>query len=114
MRSSHGGGQISSISSRKINTSDIALPPGYKIEAVVSDLTFPTAVAFDDEQRAYVIEAGYSYGEIFGEPKLLRIEPGGTTTQIAKGANKARGQELLFTKEHFMLPRAEKEKAEKY
>ncbi len=24
----------------------------------------------------------------------------------------ARGQELLFTKEHFMLPRAEKEKAD--
>ncbi len=103
MRSSHGGGQISSISSRKINTSDIALPPGYKIEAVVSGLTFPTAVAFDDEQRAYVIEAGYSYGEVFGEPKLLRIEPGGTTTQIAKGANNGPWTGITFYKGAFYV-----------
>ena len=61
------------------------LHPGYTIEAVTTGLTFPTAVTSDDEGRWYVIESGYSYGEVFGEPKLLRIENDGRTTLVAKG-----------------------------
>jgi glucose/arabinose dehydrogenase len=85
MRASKGGGQIGEIPQRKIVASDIALQPGYKIEAVSSGLTFPTACAFDDEGKLYVIEAGYSYGEVWGEPKLLRIDGEGKSTLIAKG-----------------------------
>ena len=86
LRGSKGGGQIETIQPRTINQNDIGLQPGYKIEPVISGLTFPTAVAFDDENKLYVIEAGYSYDEIFGEPKLLRID-GDKTTLIAKGTN---------------------------
>jgi hypothetical protein len=86
MRASKGGGQIGAIPPRTINASDIALQPGYKIEPVVSGLTFPTAVAFDDDNNLYVIESGYSYGESFSEPKLFRID-GDKTTLIAKGTN---------------------------
>jgi hypothetical protein len=85
MRKSHGGGQIGSIPSRQINASDIAVHPGYKIEAVASGFTFPTAATTDDEGRLYIIEAGYSYGEVFSEPKLFRVENGGNKTLIAKG-----------------------------
>jgi len=85
MRSSKGGGQIGAIPQRKIEPRDIAVAPGYKVEAVTSGLTFPTAVAFDDAGNLYVIEAGYSYGEVWGEPKLLRVDANGQTTQIAKG-----------------------------
>lgn len=85
MRTSKGGGQIEEIPQRKIVPSDIGLQPGYKIEAVTSGLTFPTACAFDDEGKLYVIEAGYSYGEVWGEPKLLRIDGDGKSTVIAKG-----------------------------
>jgi DNA-binding beta-propeller fold protein YncE len=85
MRKSNGGGQIGAIPARTINTADIALHPGYKIEAVITGLTFPTAATVDDEGKLYVIEAGYSYGEIWGEPKLLRVEADGKTTVIAKG-----------------------------
>lgn len=35
-----------------INANDIGLQPGYQIEPVISGLTFPTAVAFDDENKA--------------------------------------------------------------
>lgn len=85
MKSSKGGGQIGDIPQRTIAPSDVALQPGYKIEAVTSALTFPTACTFDDEGKLYVIEAGYSYGEVWGEPKLLRVESDGKTTLIAKG-----------------------------
>jgi hypothetical protein len=85
MRSSNGGGQIGTVTSRMINTADIALAPGYKIEPILSGLTFPTAVSFDNEGNLYVIEAGYSYGEVWGEPKLLRVENGGATRVIATG-----------------------------
>jgi sugar lactone lactonase YvrE len=85
MRGSNGGGEIDAIPSRKINASDVALHPGYKIETVASNLTFPTGVAFDDQDNMYVVEAGYSYGEVWGEPKLLKIDKAGNTTIVAKG-----------------------------
>lgn len=85
MRKSQGGGQIGSVPPRTINAGDIAVPKGYKVEPVVSGLTFPTACAFDDEGNLYVIEAGYSYGEVWGEPKLFRVNADGKTTLVAKG-----------------------------
>ena len=59
---------------RQVNAADIELPKGYKIEPVASGFTFPGAVSFDDKGNVYVIETGYSYGEVFGNPKLSRIE----------------------------------------
>ena len=85
MRASRGGGQIKTVNERTISTSDIVLPRGYRIELVSSGLTFPSAVAFDAQGQLYVIEAGYSYGEVWGEPKLIRIGAGGEQTVIAKG-----------------------------
>jgi glucose/arabinose dehydrogenase len=85
MRRSRGGGQIDVIPARTVNAGDIALTKGYKIEPVASGLTFPTACAFDDAGNLFVIEAGYSYGEVWGEPKLFRIDNNGGTTLIAKG-----------------------------
>jgi hypothetical protein len=86
MRKSKGGGQISTLNARTIEISDIALHPGYSIEAVASGLNFPTGITFDDQGRPYVIEAGYSYGEVWTEPKLLRLENDGKSTLIAKGS----------------------------
>ena len=86
MRSSNGGGQIQNIPDRAIDPKDIALHPGYKIEVVASGLTFPTAVTFDDENNMYVIESGYSYGEVWETPKLIRIGKDGNATLIAEGS----------------------------
>ncbi|MBZ0158094.1 MAG: PQQ-dependent sugar dehydrogenase [Alphaproteobacteria bacterium] len=85
MRSSSGGGQTSFQPPRTVNSNDIALPEGYQIEPVATGLTFPTGVTFDDAGRIYVVEAGYSYGEVWTIPRLLRIDPGGKTTVIAQG-----------------------------
>lgn len=86
LKQTRGGGQISYDSvTREVDITDIALPEGYVIEVVATGLTFPTGITFDERGRPYVIEAGYSYGEEWAEPKLLRIEPDGETTLIASG-----------------------------
>jgi glucose/arabinose dehydrogenase len=84
-RASRGGGQTDVPSERRINTADIAVPKGYKIEAVASGFTFPTAVETDDEGNLYVIEAGYSYGEVWDQPKLIKINKDGSKTTVATG-----------------------------
>ncbi|MBB6611447.1 PQQ-dependent sugar dehydrogenase [Pontibacter sp. Tf4] len=85
-RSSNGGGDKSVLlTERPVRAADIELPAGYKAEAIATGFTFPTDVAFDDQGQVYVIEAGYSYGEEFLEPKLIRTSPDGNKTTIATG-----------------------------
>ena len=84
-RRSSGGAQTTFSPPRKINAADIAVPPGYRIELVSQGLNFPTGVTFDAEGRAYVVESGYCYGEVWTTPRLLRIEPGGAPAVIATG-----------------------------
>lgn len=87
LRPSSGGGQTNFAPPRPINPADVALPAGYRIEAVAQGLTFPTGVAFDDAGRVHVLEAGYSYGEVFTVPRILRVEAEGKTTVVASGDN---------------------------
>ena len=75
MRPSSGGGQTSFRAPRNVDVSDIALPPGYRIEPVAVGLNMPTGVAFDGSGAAYVTESGYCYGEVWSTPRLLRIGP---------------------------------------
>jgi glucose/arabinose dehydrogenase len=82
---SHGGGQTAFHGPRRTDPADIALPDGYRAEAVATGLTFPTGVEFDDGGQVYVVEAGYSYGEVWTTPRLLRIETGGRTAVVASG-----------------------------
>jgi len=96
MRASRGGGQISPVATRNIHPDDIALPPGYSITAVATGLTFPSAVTFDDQERAYVVETGYSYGEVWELPRLLRLEPDGRTTVIAKGGKNGPWTSIVY------------------
>jgi len=84
---SKGAGQTTFKGPRKMNAADVALPNGYVIEVVASGLTFPTGITFDAAGTPVVVEAGYSYGEVFTEPRLLSIGPNGTTRLIARGNN---------------------------
>lgn len=96
MRKSSGGGQIESIPQRTVNAADVALHPGYKIELVTTSLTFPTAAVTDDEGKLYVIVAGYSYGEVFGEPRLFRLENNGAETLLATGTKNGHWTGITF------------------
>lgn len=103
MRSSRGGGQAGKTNERLINSSDIALPEGYTVTPIATTLSFPTAVSFDDKNQLYVIEAGYSYGEIFKAPQLLRIESNGSKTLIAKGDVNGPWTGIVFHKGFFYV-----------
>jgi glucose/arabinose dehydrogenase len=100
---SNGGGQTSFTPPRRIEPSDIALPAGYKIEAVATGLTFPSGVTFDDAGRIYVIEAGYSYGEVWTVPRLLRIEGNQPPTIIANGNKNGPWTGITFYKGNFYV-----------
>ncbi|HEX8679244.1 MAG TPA: hypothetical protein VF683_04765, partial [Chthoniobacterales bacterium] len=69
MRPSSGGGQTTFSGPRAVNTADVALPAGYRIEVVATGLTYPTGVALGGGQ-IYVTESGYSYGEDFTQARL--------------------------------------------
>lgn len=100
---SKGGGQISNTPERKIDTKDVLLPDRYSIEVVATGLTFPTAIAFNEEGVPFVIESGYSYGELFLEPKLLRIESDGETTVIATGGKNGPWNGITWDKGFFYI-----------
>lgn len=80
-----GGGTADFSPPRRVDAADVLLAPGYRIEPVTTGLTFPTGIAFDGQGRPHVIEAGYSYGEVFTTPRLLRLDPNGGTTVLAAG-----------------------------
>src|SRR5438309_1875815 len=66
----NGAGKATFFPPRPINPADIGVPCGYCIEPVAVGLTYPSGVAMDDQDRVYVVEAGYSYGEDFQTPRL--------------------------------------------
>ena len=82
-----GGAETVFMGARGADPADVALPPGYRIELVASGFTYPTGVAFDDQNRPHVVEAGYAYGERYAPGKLVRVEPDGSRTTIAEGRN---------------------------
>lgn len=103
MKISDGGGQIGSVPARDIAAADILLPPGYKIDLVTKGFTFPTAATFDDKGNLYVIEAGYSYGEVWLEPRLIRVQPDGTQVEITRGPKNGPWTGLAFYKGNFYI-----------
>lgn len=85
MRRSSGGGQTRWTPPRVVRAADVALPSGYRIEPIATELTFPVGVTFDDKGTVFVVESGYSYGEVWTTPRLLRVEANGSVTPIATG-----------------------------
>lgn len=84
---SQGGGQTPFRGTRSTDPADIALPEGYRAEVVATGFTFPTGVAFDGQGGVYILEAGYSYGEVWTTPRLLKVNEGGAPTVVATGEN---------------------------
>lgn len=100
---SDGGGQTTFDGPRPFNPADVAVPAGYRIELVASGLTFPTGVAFDPSGAAYVIESGYSYGEVWDQPRLLAIDGRGSIKPIAVGENNGPWTGLSFHRGLFYI-----------
>ena len=103
MRRSKGGGQTQASAQRTINPADIALPAGYRIEAVATGLSFPSGLTFDDQGRPCVIESGYSYGEVWLQPRLLRLDGGDKITTLATGEKNGPWTGVEFYKGNFYV-----------
>ena len=91
MRDSEGGGEVSpeEAAGRQVNPADVQVPPGYRVEVVATRLTFPTGVAFGEDGAIYLVESGYSYGEVFTRPRLLEVaaDGRGVIREIAAGTH---------------------------
>lgn len=103
MRPSQGAGQTSAGKPRRVEARDVALPPGYRIEAVVTGLTFPTGVTFAGQGQPVVVESGYSYGEVFTEPRLLEIGAAGEVRVIVRGQNNGPWTGVTFHEGHYFV-----------
>lgn len=59
------------------DASAVEVPEGFRAEVVVSGLTYPTSVEFDDAGTLYIAEAGYAYGDEQPMPRILRVSADG-------------------------------------
>jgi glucose/arabinose dehydrogenase len=103
MRHTQGGGMTEFEGERSALASDVTVPPGYRVEVVAEGLTFPVGATFDDQGRLYVVESGYVYGEIWKTPRLLRVEPNGSTTVIAEGTDNGPWNGVTYFAGNFYL-----------
>jgi|GEM_PF-265926 len=62
------------------------VPEGFRAEVVMSGLTYPTSVEFDEAGAMYVAEAGYSYGDESVKPRILQVSQDGEVKVLAQGA----------------------------
>ncbi|WP_199613945.1 PQQ-dependent sugar dehydrogenase [Paenibacillus alkalitolerans] len=67
----------------RISSSDYWLQQGFELEPVISGLTFPTSLVFDENRELYVAESGYAYGPAYAKGRVLRIDKHGTTHVFA-------------------------------
>lgn len=99
----NGGGATAFEPPRQINPGDVAVPAGYCVDAAVKGLTFPSGVVSDDHDRLYVVESGFSAGEGFSRPRLLRVESNGSLEVIATGADNGPWTGAVFHEGAFYL-----------
>jgi glucose/arabinose dehydrogenase len=57
--------------------------PGYRAEVILTDLTYPTSVEFDDQGTTYVAESGYIYGDDIAPARIIRLLSNGATETVA-------------------------------
>jgi glucose/arabinose dehydrogenase len=68
-----------------IEAGELTVPEGFEVEIVANRLSFPSAVAVDEEGRLYVAEAGLAFGRAEADGRIVRIGEDGEATEIATG-----------------------------
>jgi glucose/arabinose dehydrogenase len=63
------------------------VPAGYRVEVVVSDLTYPSCVEPDDAGNLYVAEAGYVYGDEAAPARVWWVARSGEMRVVADQLN---------------------------
>jgi len=71
---------------RRIVPESIELPSGYRIEAIVADLNYPSSVSWDADGNLLIAESTFPYGHAAPtEIRVLRREPDGVLTTVIGG-----------------------------
>ena len=96
VRPSSGAGKGEFKGERRVNVNDVAVPSDYRVDVVAQGLTFPTGIAFDRDGSCFVVESGYSYGEKWTTPRLLKIDRNGELRTIAAGGNNGPWNGVVF------------------
>ena len=60
------------------------VPDGYKVEVLMSGLTYPTSAEFDPDGNLFVAEAGYAYGDPTAKPRIIRVTTAGKVEVVAE------------------------------
>jgi len=72
---------------RPVNPDAIVAPQGYRVEALITGLTFPSAISFGPGGELYVAEAGGVAGSRVASPRVLRIDPDRSVNEIGRLEN---------------------------
>ena len=72
---------------RPINAEAIAVPDGYRAEALVTGLSFPSAISFGPGGELYLSESGGVAGNVVAVPRVLRIDPDQSVNEIGRLEN---------------------------
>ena len=60
----------------------IQIDPRFRVEKVAAGLTYATGMAWDDQGRLHVLEAGGGFTEETPPARILRVEPNGQSTVV--------------------------------
>ena len=63
------------------------LPPGYRIEPVIWNLTLPSSITFDNKNNLYIAEAGFVYGGLIPTPRILKVDNQSETISVLVDRN---------------------------
>lgn len=69
---------------RPINADAIVAPEGYRVEALVTGLSFPSAISFGPGGELYLSESGGVAGSVISVPRVLRIDPDLSVNEIGR------------------------------
>src|SRR3954471_1742163 len=69
---------------RPVNPDAIVAPQGYRVEALITGLTFPTAISFGPGGELYLAEAGGVSGMVVALPRVLRVDPDRSVNEIGR------------------------------
>ena len=72
---------------RSFNPDAISVPDGYRVEALITGLSFPSAISFGPGGEIYLAEAGGVAGQLVAAPRVLRIDPDRSVNEIGRLAD---------------------------
>ena len=69
---------------RPVNPDAIVAPQGYRVEALITGLSFPSAISFGPGGEIYLAEGGGVAGSLVAMPRVLRVDPDRSVTEIGR------------------------------